>query len=346
MPQQMNEDQLESETEPIKCWICPAKQFGSEQDYERHTQNIHNGFRFHCDECPGEVLFKHISDARNHVDDKHDINVRPCPQPQCGEQFNEFNLARHLREYHQEVHRFRCDLCEEDVQFDDRESYENHIYDDHEGFRVKCHICHRMLKTKLKSHIEYIHSSGAQATCKICNKKYSSKYKLMRHMKSHTDPRDPGLSFRCERCDETFESLSKLSYHKAKHQTKVFQCDKCSKMFYRLKMLIQHQKVHDDQQLVCQTCLKSFTNAAALRRHAESHVDESRWKIEEKVLKCNVCEKTFQNQEQLNEHVISYEGKGKLLCHVCNRSFRTKKALSSHMKTEGIHDHEAKVTTE
>ncbi|XP_039443821.1 zinc finger protein 845-like [Culex pipiens pallens] len=340
MPQQNNEDQQENEAEPIKCWICPAKHFGSEQDYERHTQNIHNGYRFRCDECPGQVLFKDVTEARDHVDDKHDINARTCPHPQCDEQLaNEFNLVRHLREAHREVHRFQCELCE-DVAFDDRESYEDHIYDDHDGFRVKCHICHRMLKTKLKTHIEYIHSSGAsKATCKICNKQYSSKYKLMRHMKSHTDPRDPALSFRCERCDETFESLSKLNYHKTKHQTKVFQCDKCSKMFYRNAALIQHQKVHESQEFVCQKCLKSFANAAALRRHAESHVKEITFKAEEKVVKCKICEKTFSNQDQLNEHVISYEGKGKLKCHICDQSFRAKKALLSHMKTKGIHDH-------
>lgn len=340
MAPQMNDIEQEAESEPIKCWICPAKHFSNELDYERHTKDIHNGYRYRCEECKEDVLFRDIEAARDHVDEKHDINVQPCPQ--CEEQFNAFNLIRHLKEQHGEVHQYRCNLCD-DVGFDDRDGYENHIHDKHEGFRVKCHICHRMLKTKLKTHIEYIHSTETTASCKICRKNYSSKYKLMRHMKSHTDPRDPGLSFRCERCDETFESLSKLNYHKAKHQTKVFQCDKCSKMFYRNGSLIQHQKVHESQEFVCQECLKSFNNAAALRRHAESHVGQD-FKTVEKVIKCNVCDKTFPDQDQLNEHVVLYEGKGKLLCHVCNQSFRTKKALASHMKTKGIHDHLPKDT--
>lgn len=91
-------------------------------------QNIHNGYRFRCEECPGQVLFKDVTEARHHVDDKHDINARACPQPGCGEQLtNEFNLVRHLREVHGEVHRFQCELCK-DVAFDDRESYEDHVY--------------------------------------------------------------------------------------------------------------------------------------------------------------------------------------------------------------------------
>ncbi|XP_065083119.1 zinc finger protein 284-like [Ochlerotatus camptorhynchus] len=258
------------ETERIKCWICPAKFFDSEQRYQDHTEKIHQGFRFRCEECTDEVLFVDIADARNHVDDKHDINLQKCPMCECS--FNEFNLREHLTEVHGETRRYKCSLCDDGKRFDDRDSYERHIHDQHQGFRVKCPICHRMLKSKLKPHIEYIHSEG-MPKCYICSKEYSNKYKLMRHMKCHTDPIEPGATVRCERCDETFESVAKLNYHKAKHQTKIFQCDKCSKMFYRNAALVQHQKVHEERrgELCCEICSRTFSTGSAYRKHMEIH---------------------------------------------------------------------------
>ncbi|EAT42942.1 AAEL005577-PA [Aedes aegypti] len=231
-----------SEAERIRCWICSAKFFDSEQQYQDHTEKIHQGFRYRCEECPNEILFREITDARNHVDELHDLNLQECPS--CQNTFNEFNLRKHLREAHGETRQYKCALCENRKTFDDRDTYEQHIQDQHQGHRVKCPICHRMLKSKLKPHLDYIHSEGT-AKCYICNKQYSNKYKLMRHLKCHMDPKVPGAQVRCERCDETFESVAKLNYHKAKHQTKVFQCDKCSKMFYRQEALEQHQKVHE-----------------------------------------------------------------------------------------------------
>ncbi|XP_055626431.1 zinc finger protein 225-like [Toxorhynchites rutilus septentrionalis] len=254
-------------TERIKCWICPAKFFTAEQEYEHHIEMIHQGFRFCCEECDDVTLFKTIQEARDHVDDRHDINLQQCPN--CEKSFNAFNLRRHFSEVHQTVRQYECSLCEKE-RFDDRGKYENHVFHAHQGFRVKCHICHRMLKTKLKPHIEYIHSNGT-AKCNICGREYSNKYKLMRHLKCHTDPKEPGTSVRCERCDETFDSVSKLNYHKAKHQTKIHQCDKCSKMFYRNGALVQHQKTHEESELHCELCNKSFNNVNHFRKHMRGH---------------------------------------------------------------------------
>ncbi|XP_058464973.1 zinc finger protein 58-like [Malaya genurostris] len=233
-------DKLE-ETDRHKCWICPAKFFDNEEQYHQHTEQIHQGYRFRCEECQEETLFKDIDAARDHVDSCHDIRTQTCPK--CEKEFNFYNLRKHLLEIHQEITQYKCELCRHRT-FEHRSSFEDHIYSKHQGFREKCPICHRMLKSKLKTHIEYIHSEGVPK-CNICNKEYSNKYKLIRHLKCHTDPREPGASVRCERCNETFESMIKLNYHKTKHQTKIYQCDKCSKMFYRIGALDQHQKTHE-----------------------------------------------------------------------------------------------------
>ncbi|XP_053688842.1 zinc finger protein 782-like [Sabethes cyaneus] len=263
-----NIDDTTEETERIKCWICPAKYFDNEQSYQDHTEKIHQGYQFRCEECEEEVLFKDLHEARQHVDDKHDINTEQCPE--CGESFNEFNLRKHLLLVHQQTRQYKCALCE-NQEFAEREDYESHIHNQHQGYRCKCTICHRLLKGKLRTHIEYIHSEGT-ARCNICNKEYSNKYKLMRHLKCHTDPRDPGAVVRCERCNETFESVSKLNYHKTKHQTKIYQCDKCSKMFYRNGALVQHQKSHEgEQELSCDRCNKCFTTSNGLRKHLTFH---------------------------------------------------------------------------
>ncbi|XP_055600445.1 oocyte zinc finger protein XlCOF28-like isoform X2 [Uranotaenia lowii] len=226
--------------ERLKCWICPSKFFENCQLYDHHTEEVHKGYRYRCDECAEGILFKDVDEARAHIDDKHDFNMLQCPS--CSLKINEFNLRKHMREIHQQSYGFKCDLCSDKL-FEDRENYEKHIQDVHQGYRVKCPVCHKMLKTKLQVHMDSIHLEG-KVRCKICNRGYSTKYKLIRHLKTHMDPKEPGLVVRCARCDETFENTFKLNQHK-KHQTKVYQCEKCSKLFYRNQSLQRHQRNHE-----------------------------------------------------------------------------------------------------
>ena len=63
-----------------------------------------------------------------------------------------------------------------------------------------------------------------ETLCTICNKEFSSTYKVATHMKRHQG----SLDFPCSECDSRFVSTASLNKHKLSHQ-KSFQCELCQK---------------------------------------------------------------------------------------------------------------------
>ena len=90
--------------------------------------------------------------------------------------------------------------------------------------------------------------------------------------------------FKCNKCDEEFETLNDLNRHKKNHQApsyEIFECDQCKQCFD-----------------------KEWKLSAHLRSH--------------KKYACNKCDKTFKWQEVMEKHVrISHENV-KLFCHYFN----------------------------
>ena len=78
-----------------------------------------------------------------------------------------------------------------------------------------------------------------ETLCKMCNKEFSSTYKLATHMKRHQGK----LDFPCSDCDKMFASTASLNKHKLSHQ-KSFQCELCQKLFSRKDNLTAHLQTH------------------------------------------------------------------------------------------------------
>ena len=78
-----------------------------------------------------------------------------------------------------------------------------------------------------------------ETLCKLCNKEFSSTYKLATHMKRHQGK----LDFPCSDCDKMFASTASLNKHKLSHQ-KSFQCELCQKLFSRKDNLTAHLQTH------------------------------------------------------------------------------------------------------
>merc|ERR1712173_440583 len=78
-----------------------------------------------------------------------------------------------------------------------------------------CEKAYSTLKA-LKKHNKLTHEVDAESvTCKICNKKLSTKFKLKAHMLVHTNAKP----FSCVHCSETFKEKRNVIKHiKLKHQ--------------------------------------------------------------------------------------------------------------------------------
>ena len=99
-------------------------------------------------------------------------------------------------------------------------------------------IVSRHLKTcgNLKMKKEKV---AQETLCKICERNYSSPYKLKIHLRSHEGIKD----FECSICQKKFSSNYALSKHSLTHN-KQFQCSFCHIMFSRKDNLQKHM-VHN-----------------------------------------------------------------------------------------------------
>ncbi|KAK9887300.1 hypothetical protein WA026_021608 [Henosepilachna vigintioctopunctata] len=78
-------------------------------------------------------------------------------------------------------------------------------------------------------------------TCQICEKAFSQKGNLMRHLRMHEGVKP----FTCELCGHKFAQKANLKKHLDAHsQKKDFLCNLCHKAFVQKANLLQHSKIH------------------------------------------------------------------------------------------------------
>ena len=79
--------------------------------------------------------------------------------------------------------------------------------------------------------------------CSQCEKVFSYKSHLNRHMQIHTGQ----FSFYCEICRRGFNERNFYETHMNKHEGRTFPCDRCSKIYYTERTLMSHVKTaHPD----------------------------------------------------------------------------------------------------
>ena len=85
-------------------------------------------------------------------------------------------------------------------------------------------------------------------------------------------------TFACQKCNKQFSRKSNLKKHMMCHSDeRPFQCDVCFKRFRRKEVLTTHMKIHIDRKVTyCDHCGKRFINVRTLKKHLETfHTGES-----------------------------------------------------------------------
>nr|KAF6507374.1 PR/SET domain 16 [Rousettus aegyptiacus] len=148
-------------------------------------------------------------------------------------------------------------------------------------------------------------------------------------------------TFRCELCDELFQSKLDLRRHKKYACGPVgaallqglggggggqaLECKDCERMFPSKSSLEQHMVVHtEEREYKCDQCPKAFNWKSNLIRHQMSHDSGKRFE-------CENCVKVFTDPSNLQRHIRSqHVGARAHACPDCGKTFATSSGLKQH----------------
>ncbi|XP_067665313.1 myoneurin-like isoform X1 [Haliotis asinina] len=160
-------------------------------------------------------------------------------------------------------------------------------------------------------------------TCPICNKSFSDKKNLSKHIKIHSQS-----GFSCEFCLKKYSTKSNLQGHMRVHSgDRPFSCEFCGKNFSTYCVMRVHLHTHTGEKpFPCPTCGVSFAKNIHLKRHMQIHTGA-------KPHVCNICGKHFSRSDHVKRHIQSiHSGAKPHTCTLCGKEFVRKYELNKHMK--------------
>ena len=109
---------------------------------------------------------------------------------------------------------------------------------------IKCGLCHKIIKFKrnLAKHMSDFHETTEKLCCDHCDKNFSSRFNLDRHLKSKNCLMNS--TYECKNCKARFVSVEKLEVHKVKNCPKKYFCFTCLEYFKSKAKFVAHSSVH------------------------------------------------------------------------------------------------------
>ncbi|KAF9812797.1 hypothetical protein SFRURICE_003396 [Spodoptera frugiperda] len=172
--------------------------------------------------------------------------------------------------------------------------------------------------------------------CKICDKRYSSKRKLLKHeVNKHMIICKP---------QKRVSFSDKVTIHEVKEYHK---CRKCPKIFEAYQLLRSHMKLHHRKRkcYICNYCSKNFVDRTFFKVHIRLHCDvcgeflPNKLKFNDhrrnvcRVLKrhtCKICDEIYFRFMDLKDHSYDHSSIS-YVCDVCKDQCRSKCALAHHI---------------
>ncbi|KAK2582824.1 hypothetical protein KPH14_008910 [Odynerus spinipes] len=248
--------------------ICPFcnKQFGSEQNVERHVMAVHQR-QFKCDMC------KRSYNTQTALD-MHKVIHRPDYFFECStchvKYKSEGGLKRHqLRVHDKNCPIYVCEHCGRSYKL--KIDLTNHIKKVHPFELQICRYCGKEV-ADVKGH-EYIHQGRARKKlynypCHLCPRKFCHRSRLDMHLLQHES------GFKCTDCGLQFLNSRELKNHKRfKHsRPSSSTCIFCQKVFTCVSNFHQHVLTHAGiRPYKCDICEEDFTQRSSLLRHRRNH---------------------------------------------------------------------------
>uniref|UniRef100_A0A1A9W9L4 Protein krueppel n=1 Tax=Glossina brevipalpis TaxID=37001 RepID=A0A1A9W9L4_9MUSC len=255
------------------CIEC-NKSFFTKYDLQKHVLTHKEDKPYKCSACDksftrSTLLYRH---ERSHTDMPKYICVH-CEKPFLSSEDLEKHVARHNKS-----RPFKCKLCHKAFAF--KQGLERHEVVHSRQQPFPCQYCNQSFSTtsKLARHLT-AHAGERPYPCKFCSKSYLLSHHLTRHMRSHKNARHSATDFKCNSCNETFDSRDSLIVHSANHaKDESLSCPLCKESFDDFEIVTAHIKEHSDgEAYACEFCDLIFLSGDKLSTHTQSsHNEEMR----------------------------------------------------------------------
>lgn len=233
----------------------------------------------------------------------------------------------------------RCDICHED--FFSRTLLNQHIFkhkvEELGNSNFNCTYCQMVFESsdEVDAHrLEFHTRSEVPFACESCDKSFSIKFDLMKHIQNiHKEKR----KLNCKYCYKKCPDEETLEFHLLEHENeRASTCPHCNKSFKGIKLLRHHityyhsrngyAEANKKRNLHCSICDKAFIYPNQVRNH-EINIHG----VGEAAFFCNVCQKGFAKQWDLQNHELMHSNNKPFKCSECFKDFRRATHLKSHI---------------
>ncbi|CAG9806882.1 unnamed protein product [Chironomus riparius] len=266
-------------TEPLICEFCSEDCSNSRYRYERHLIIMHEDDLqqiFECQTCRKKFFFKDSWDQHNAWHERKSLEKtyeHVCDM--CGKRFpSEERLEKHKVGYHAGQSSLVCHICGKQMR--NKSSLNFHVKRHSEKRDFACPQCPQSfvyikeLERHMSSHID---NRKYVCTFEGCTKRFNDLYIFQLHKKRHL-----GLlerKYHCEYCEKRFTSKYALDRHVLTHtQQRPHVCEYCSMAYTQRNDLIKHLREHvGDAIYKCdfEGCTEGFRLKFELKQHYAVH---------------------------------------------------------------------------
>ncbi|XP_063231421.1 gastrula zinc finger protein XlCGF57.1-like [Bacillus rossius redtenbacheri] len=240
------------------------------------------------------------------------------------------SLERHRRVIHFEGDTYECPEC--GARCPDKGTLARHIYT-HTGLKpYSCSRCNRQFSRKyhLERHVIQTGCDGnpkPSHPCQVCGRMFSRKDNLREHLRAHAGQVKQKKKFTCVHCDKVFHGSTLLHIHMRTHTgERPYHCDFCPKRFPSSGAMKKHRRMHTGERpYECKECFAKFSAKETLNRHIRTHTGV-------KPHSCQYCGKSFIQASQLRAHIFHHTGENGFTCGHCQKAFNRRARLILHVK--------------